>query len=163
AGGARVSPSGPAPLSRPAAMSAERRDARPASNGRHGASPAAQDMSAMFIGGRGQGRGLTPRSLDAGVPALPSPEGAASPLGHPHLVAGQPALHLRLLQPPIDSSTDERNGAPSGPEHGGTAMIRSIVVAVLMALAASTARAATPFGSDDAGFIPPDAPKGPIA
>jgi hypothetical protein len=43
-------------------------------------------------------------------------------------------------------------------------MIRTIVRgAVLVALTASAAHTATPFGGDDAGFIPPDAPKGPIA
>jgi hypothetical protein len=38
-----------------------------------------------------------------------------------------------------------------------------MAVAFLVALGWVGARAATPFGSDDAGFIPPDAPKGPIA
>jgi phospholipase C len=35
---------------------------------------------------------------------------------------------------------------------------RILVAAALVALAAATPEAATPFGSDDAGFIPPDAP-----
>jgi hypothetical protein len=43
-------------------------------------------------------------------------------------------------------------------------MIRSLLGAMALTVAmGSGARAATPFGADDTGFIPPDAPKGPIA
>src|SRR5215468_12491092 len=89
---------------------------------------------------------------------MSAPEATCS--RHTEFAGRSSALHLRLVEPRRQSSSHgQKPGSPVGPQQGGAAMIsRILVAAALVALAAAMPEAATPFGSDDAGFIPPDAP-----